>query len=70
MSMQRVSIQAPEYSDMTYKITIIGEATGGYLYLNVTLVSQKNVSRQAKSTIRNILIPTSKEIQLEVKYLI
>lgn len=63
MSMQRVSIQAPEYSNMTCKITIIGEATGGCLYLNVTLVSPKNIRRQAKSTIRNILIPTSKEIQ-------
>ena len=36
-----ISSQAPEYSDMIYKITIIGEAIGGCLYLNVALVSQK-----------------------------
>lgn len=70
MPIQRVSIQAPDYSDMTYKITIIGEVIGGYLYLNVTLVSLKIISRHTKSTFRNILIPTSKEIQLEVKHLI
>lgn len=65
----RVWIQTPEYADMTSKITVIGEAIGSHLSLNVTLVSQQIISRHTKSTIRNTLIPMSEEMLLEVKHL-
>lgn len=41
MPTKRVSIQAPEYSDMIYKITTTGAAIDSYLYLNVTLLTQR-----------------------------
>lgn len=60
---KNVSIQAPEYSDMTYKITITGGAVGSYLYSRVALLIQKIISRHTKSTIRSILTPITAKIQ-------